>query len=58
MAKQYEREDDVDRTQKKNRQKEAKKMAQFLEDYNDDRDDPKYYKLVLFLIWAINSTIF
>lgn len=26
--------------------KEAKKLKEFLEDYDDERDDPKYYKLV------------
>ena len=25
---------------------EAKKMRAFLEDYDDERDDPKYYKWV------------
>jgi len=24
--------------------KEAKRLKEFLEDYDDDRDDPKYYR--------------
>jgi hypothetical protein len=31
------------------REKEAKIMKEFLEDYDDERDDPKYYKLVFSL---------
>ena len=26
--------------------KEAKRLKEFLEDYDDDRDDPKYYRLL------------
>lgn len=26
--------------------KEARRLKEFLEDYDDERDDPKYYKLV------------
>lgn len=26
------------------REKEAKRLKEFLEDYDDERDDPKYYK--------------
>lgn len=26
--------------------KEAKRLKEFLEDYDDDRDDPKYYRWV------------
>lgn len=28
------------------REKEARRLKEFLEDYDDERDDPKYYKLV------------
>lgn len=28
--------------------KEAKRLKEFLEDYDDDRDDPKYYRYVAF----------
>jgi len=30
--------------------KEAKRLKEFLEDYDDDRDDPKYYRYVFVLI--------
>lgn len=26
--------------------KEAKRLKEFLEDYDDDRDDPKYYRFI------------
>lgn len=26
------------------REKEARRLKEFLEDYDDERDDPKYYK--------------
>jgi RNA-binding protein 25 len=44
MAKQYERDEDAEQAKKKTLQKEAKRLAQFLEDYDDDRDDSKYYR--------------
>ncbi|CAD5230968.1 unnamed protein product [Bursaphelenchus xylophilus] len=43
-AKLYSHEDEEDMILQKTTQKEAKKLAQFLEDYNDERDDPKYYR--------------
>jgi len=30
--------------------KEAKRLKEFLEDYDDDRDDPKYYRYVFVLV--------
>lgn len=33
--------------------KEAKRLKEFLEDYDDDRDDPKYYRSVL--QWTLKS---
>lgn len=44
MAKQYAKEEEEEIRRKKNILKEAKKLRQFLEDYDDERDDPKYYK--------------
>ncbi|KAI6186835.1 hypothetical protein M3Y98_00176400 [Aphelenchoides besseyi] len=49
MAKQYAREDEADQNRKKTLQREAKKLMQFLEDYNDEQDDPKYYKSSAFI---------
>ncbi|PAV63396.1 hypothetical protein WR25_20334 [Diploscapter pachys] len=43
-AKQYEKEERRDKEQKKNILKEAKRLKHFLEDYDDEKDDPKYYK--------------
>lgn len=34
------------------REKEARRLKEFLEDYDDERDDPKYYKLVPGLRWV------
>uniref|UniRef100_A0A1I7YDY7 PWI domain-containing protein n=1 Tax=Steinernema glaseri TaxID=37863 RepID=A0A1I7YDY7_9BILA len=45
MAKHYEREEVNDNTKQKMRQSEIKKLKQFLEDYDDDRDDPKYFNM-------------
>lgn len=47
MAQRYEKEEEAELQQKKSIQREAKKLKQFLEDYDDERDDTKYYKLVL-----------
>ena len=34
--------------------KEAKRLKEFLEDYDDDRDDPKYYRCrPALLLWSI-----
>lgn len=46
MAKHYEKEKGEEHQRQKTIQKEAKKLRQFLEDYVDERDDPKYYKSV------------
>jgi hypothetical protein len=46
MATQYAQEDEESNLRKKLVIKESKKLAQFLEDYDDARDDSKYYKLV------------
>lgn len=40
---------------KKNALKEAKKLKHFLEDYDDEKDDPKYYKLVVLCVWVLVS---
>ncbi|EGT39102.1 hypothetical protein CAEBREN_03913 [Caenorhabditis brenneri] len=44
MAKKYEREERKEKDRKRNFQKEAKKLKTFLEDYDDEKDDPKFYK--------------
>jgi RNA-binding protein 25 len=44
MAKQYEKDAEAEEKSQRTIQKEAKKLRQFLEDYQDERDDPKYYK--------------
>lgn len=44
LASQHSKEEDADKLKKKSLHKEAKKLQTFLEDYNDDRDDAKYYK--------------
>lgn len=44
MAKQYEKDAEAEEKRQRTIQKEAKKLRQFLEDYQDERDDPKYYK--------------
>lgn len=43
-AKEYERENERERCRDEEREREAKRLKEFLEDYEDDRDDPKYYK--------------
>lgn len=40
----YEKQRDKDLRKQEKREKEAKAMKEFLEDYDDERDDPKYYK--------------
>jgi hypothetical protein len=47
-AKEYERAKEKELKREEKREKEAKIMKEFLEDYDDERDDPKYYKFVLF----------
>lgn len=44
MAKKYEREERKEKDRKKTMQKEGKRLKLFLEDYDDEKDDPKYYK--------------
>ncbi|CAB3397454.1 unnamed protein product [Caenorhabditis bovis] len=43
-AKMYERAERKEKERKKELQKEAKRLRHFLEDYDDEKDDPKYYK--------------
>lgn len=43
-AKDYERAKEKELKREEKREKEAKIMKEFLEDYDDERDDPKYYK--------------
>lgn len=45
-AKDYERVKEKELKREEKREKEAKIMKEFLEDYDDERDDPKYYKFV------------
>lgn len=44
MTKKYEREERKEKDRKKLAQKEAKRLKVFLEDYDDEKDDSKYYK--------------
>lgn len=44
MSKKYEREERKEKDRKKSIQKEHKRLKLFLEDYDDEKDDPKYYK--------------
>lgn len=43
-AKDYERDSERERCREEDREREAKRLKEFLEDYEDERDDPKYYK--------------
>jgi RNA-binding protein 25 len=43
-AKEYERAKEKELKKEEKREKEAKIMKEFLEDYDDERDDPKFYK--------------
>ncbi|KAK0409676.1 hypothetical protein QR680_004686 [Steinernema hermaphroditum] len=45
MAKHYERDEVGEANKQKQRQSEIKKLKQFLEDYDDDRDDQKYFNM-------------
>lgn len=45
-AKEYERTKEKELKREEKREKEAKVMKEFLEDYDDERDDPKYFKWV------------
>lgn len=42
--KELDREREKDRLKEIEREKEARRLKEFLEDYDDERDDPKYYK--------------
>lgn len=42
--KELDREKEKDRMKETEREKEARRLKEFLEDYDDERDDPKYYK--------------
>ncbi|GMS79806.1 hypothetical protein PENTCL1PPCAC_1981 [Pristionchus entomophagus] len=44
MAKKYEKDESREKNRKLDVNKEAKKLKAFLEDYDDEKDDPKYYK--------------
>lgn len=46
QAKLYEKDEQREKQRKRDTQKEAKKLKHFLEDYDDERNDPKYYKYV------------
>lgn len=48
MARKYIREERREKDRKKLLQKEAKRLKSFLEDYDDEKDDSKYYKLSQF----------
>lgn len=43
-AKEYEKEKIKNEEQKKDEAKEARRLKEFLEDYDDEKDDPKYFK--------------
>uniref|UniRef100_T1IML8 PWI domain-containing protein n=1 Tax=Strigamia maritima TaxID=126957 RepID=T1IML8_STRMM len=43
-AREYEKEKEKDEERRNDEAKEAKRLKEFLEDYDDERDDPKYYK--------------
>ena len=47
MARQYENDRLKEVRKKEDEEREAKKLREFLEDYDDDRDDDKYYKGIL-----------
>ena len=42
----YEKEDDKEKKTKQETKVEAARLREFLEDYNDVRDDNKFFKLV------------
>lgn len=43
-ARDYEKEAEREEEKRRDMAKEAKRLKEFLEDYDDDRDDPKYYR--------------
>ena len=44
MSRQYENDRMKEVRRKEDEEREGKKLREFLEDYDDDRDDEKYYK--------------
>ncbi|XP_037049095.1 RNA-binding protein 25 isoform X2 [Bradysia coprophila] len=44
QIKEYEKTKEKELNKEEEREKEAKRLKEFLEDYDDERDDPKYYK--------------
>lgn len=54
-AKEYERDREKERCREEERENEAKRLKEFLEDYDDERDDPKYYKYFNFIIIHIGK---
>lgn len=44
QIKEYEKAKEKELNKEEEREKEAKRLKEFLEDYDDERDDPKYYK--------------
>lgn len=43
-SREYDKEKEKEEEKRSEEVKEAKRLKEFLEDYDDDRDDPKYYK--------------
>ena len=43
-AKEYEVYSSKEKKKTEEQEREARKLKEFLEDYDDDRDDPKFYK--------------
>ncbi|ELT96574.1 hypothetical protein CAPTEDRAFT_219854 [Capitella teleta] len=43
-AREYEKQEEREEEQRLEEDKEARRLKEFLEDYGDDRDDPKFYK--------------
>jgi len=56
-AKQYDKDEEHEAQRQKTIAREAKKLRQFLEDYQDERDDPKYYKFVFSIYNRENGEI-
>lgn len=44
QIKEYEKSKEKELNKEEEREREAKRLKEFLEDYDDERDDPKYYK--------------
>ena len=43
-AREYEKRREKEEEKKMEEQEEGRRLKEFLEDYDDERDDPKYYK--------------